>query len=145
MTELYEIIPGRLWQSGSVQGREGEGEVLDLGIDYVVNLNGDPPFSGGGGRGPFTELRWQIEDGPLPDREDLDEVVSRVCSAVSSGGRVLVHCAAGLNRSSLVNAMAVHKLTGRSGPELIRYMRSRRPGALTNGRFISFLERLGKH
>ena len=141
MTELYQVIPGRLWQSGTVETSEDEAAVLELGIEYVVNLSGDMPFVNVGGR-PFTELRWEIDDGPLPDLEDLEEVVGRVCAAVSAGKRVLVHCYAGLNRSGLVNAMVVNKLTGRRGPQLIGFMRRKRPGCLTNRRFVSFLEQL---
>lgn len=143
---IFEIIPGRLWQSGSVADAEGEARVRELGIDYVVNLNGEPPLFQGyeyrPGWPPFTEVRWEIEDGPLPDLRDLDDVVSRVCTAVSAGQRVLVHCQAGLNRSGLVTAMAVHRLTGRGGPALVGFIRRKRPGSLSNRRFAKFVEGL---
>lgn len=141
MTGMYPVIPGRLWQSGTVEDLEDEAAVLALGIEYVVNLSGCLPFTRVGNR-PFTELRWEIDDGPLPDLKSLEEVVDRVCAAVSGGKRVLVHCYAGINRSGLVNAMVVNKLTGRQGPQLIGFMRRKRPGCLTNRRFVAFLEQL---
>ena len=140
---MWEVIPGRLWQSGTLEDPDTAERARRLGIEYVVNLCDDPPFAfGREGERPFTELFWNIEDGPLPDFVDLDEVVSRVCTAVSAGKRVLVHCYAGLNRSGLVNAMVVHRLTGRSGPQLIGFMRRKRPGCLTNPRFRAYVERL---
>lgn len=141
MTEFFPIIPGRLWQSGSVENAQDESEVLRLGIDYVVNLNGDMPFITTGDQ-PFTEVRWEIEDGPLPDLDTLNKIVDRVCAAIRAKHRVLVHCTAGLNRSGLVNAMVVNRLSGKSGPQLLQFMRRKRPGCLSNRRFAAFIERL---
>lgn len=142
--DVWEIIPGRLWQSGTLCHPDAAAKANELDIEYVVHLNDEECHfvSNRMGKRPFTELFWEIEDGPLPDLEDLDDVVSRVCAAVSAGKRVLVHCYAGMNRSGLVNAMVVHRLTGRSGPELIGFMRRKRPGCLFNRRFVAYLERL---
>lgn len=142
--QVWEIIPGRLWQSGTLdEDPVAAAKVRELDIEYVVNLCGEEPFvSGRQGKRPFTELFWEIEDGPLPDLSDLEDVVGRVCAAVSAGKKVLVHCYAGMNRSGLVSAMAVNKLTGRSGPQLVGFMRRKRPGCLTNRRFVQYLETL---
>lgn len=138
--DLSAIIPGRLWQSGTLEAEGAMEAIRDAGITYVVNLCGDGPvLSPPDPLRPFTEVRWEIDDGPLPDLDQLDAVVSRVCAAIQQGERVLVHCYAGLNRSGLVNALVVRRLKGVSGAELVAYIRRRRPGALSNRRFVQHI------
>jgi len=70
---------------------------------------------------------------PFDDTEDSGPAL-RVASAaarhvarhVSDGQVVLVTCAMGRNRSALVCALAIHLLTGCSGEEAARHVRSRR-------------------
>ncbi len=67
----------------------------------------------------------------------------RVARRVRAGKRVLVTCAAGLNRSGFVVAAAVHYLTGHSGPKCCSYVSRRRvrcgKHALYNKAFVKAL------
>lgn len=72
-----------------------------------------------------------------------------VAQEIQKGGRVLVTCAAGLNRSGLVSALALHKLYGWGGDECVRTVRAKRvaskrhPGkALSNPEFTAVIRRL---
>jgi protein-tyrosine phosphatase len=58
------------------------------------------------------------------------------------GARVLTTCHAGLNRSGLVNALMLHRLTGMSGRQAIDMVRTARPGALNNQFFTGALRQL---
>ena len=67
-----------------------------------------------------------------------------VAAAVRAGRKVLVTCWAGLNRSGLVSALALHLLTGRSGSWCIGAVQHGRQHALGNPAFVAALGKL-KH
>jgi len=75
-----------------------------------------------------------------PDTEQVDALVDQVRSWLRSGKKVLIHCQAGLNRSSLVMArvlMEHYDLSAREAIDLIRSQRS--PICLCNADFESYL------
>jgi hypothetical protein len=61
---------------------------------------------------------------------------------VAQGGKVLVSCWAGVNRSGLVTALTLHRLTGLSGAACIAHIQKARPIALRNPRFLEALSRI---
>ena len=66
-----------------------------------------------------------------------------VAQAVASGQRVLVTCAAGLNRSPLIAALVLGQLTTMSGPQIISHIRKHRgPKALSNPHFEAIIRGL---
>ena len=76
--------------------------------------------------------------------ETAREVAWRVRNILCHGGRVLVTCMAGKNRSGLVTALSLHCLTGVSGAVCSWFVKDRRKGAeaLTNPYFVLALERV---
>jgi len=62
-----------------------------------------------------------------------------VTKAFREGKKVLVSCMQGRNRSGLVMALTLHQLYGMDGEWCRGYIRSRRPHALTNDSFNTFL------
>jgi protein-tyrosine phosphatase len=58
---------------------------------------------------------------------------------VAAGKKVLVTCMAGLNRSGLVTAMALRKLTGAKGADIIKLIQTKREGALFNQTFVRYI------
>lgn len=64
----------------------------------------------------------------------------RAAQLLSKGNKVLVTCMAGLNRSGMVAAMALHLHTGWSGEECVRHIQSQRSMALCNETFEQWLE-----
>lgn len=82
---------------------------------------------------PMTEEEWT-------SARQAGREIARVNSA---GGRALTTCAMGLNRSGVVNALALHYRFGVSGAEAIdQVRRTRGPMALSNPSFVERLRRL---
>ncbi len=133
--ETFEIIPGQLYQSGCP-----DRDLSDFDIE--VDMAGCP------GRGAGTQIHNGIPDGSLPspeiDLNELEALVSNLCDALLDSRKVLVHCGAGINRSSLVTALVVKRLFGLSGRDAVAFIRARRgPEALSNPDFAAYLAGLG--
>jgi protein-tyrosine phosphatase len=135
---LTPIIPGKLYQSGDV--RTHPERLEKEGITAVLNLSyyGDPPSV----VDSVEYVHWGIDDGPLPDLKKLHAHVAVVVMWVRMGEKVLVHCDAGLNRSGLVNALAVRELLGLSGTQAVAHVRICRQWALCNDTFVHYIESL---
>jgi protein-tyrosine phosphatase len=77
------------------------------------------------------------------DVEQLERLVALVQGWLKGGHRVLVHCQAGLNRSSLVVARVLMVEYGMSAGQAINYIRDNRsPTCLCNKDFEEYLWRL---
>lgn len=120
-----EIVPG-LWQSGHPEPGEH--------WDAVFDLSGQEP--------PLEDVEfyvhWLIEDGPAPDPDTLVALADVVRSMRAAGKRVLVHCAAGINRSGLLAAASLIR-EGHDADEAIETVRRARAGALNNPEFVEAL------
>ena len=91
---------------------------------------------------------------PLPDVGPPDRHVAEVCAAVlpltfrfieanvRQGRRILVHCAAGNDRTGLVLSHYIAKREGISAPEAILRLRAVRPGALSSAGWEEMAVRL---
>jgi protein-tyrosine phosphatase len=64
-----------------------------------------------------------------------------VADRLADGKNVLVTCMAGLNRSGMITAMALHLHTGWSGIECVGHIQNQRPMALCNETFAMWLEK----
>jgi hypothetical protein len=135
---LSEIIPERLYQSGLPD------EILlkKKQIDVIVNLterNHLPPLPGA------VSLTWPVDDGDLPDLAMLQSLSSWLADLLrETDKKVLVHCVASVNRSSLLIGCILHRFLGLSGEALIRYLEEKNGGyaILTNRRFREYLVEL---
>ncbi|MDP8978331.1 MAG: dual specificity protein phosphatase family protein [Actinomycetota bacterium] len=120
-----EIIPG-VWQSGSPEPGEH--------WDAVIDLDGAaPPLEG-----VAFYVHWPIDDGPPPDRAVLTALADLVDDLRRANKKVLIHCAAGINRSGLLAAATLMR-DGMPAREAIATVRERRPGSLSNGAFVQQL------
>jgi protein-tyrosine phosphatase len=72
--------------------------------------------------------------------ENAVTAASQVNDLVRQGGRVLVTCYQGLNRSGLVVALALLMLTDLHPDDIVNLIQARRPGALFNRRFVRAIE-----
>lgn len=86
-------------------------------------------------------LHCPFDDGRLTrDEAARAEACARdVASRLLRGQRVLVTCAAGINRSALVAGLAVKRLSGLAGARVVEMIRNGRPGALANPDFERYL------
>lgn len=138
MNTSDEILPN-LWM-GNIMSAQ-----LVHGFDLVVNMAQDSPM-------PDTKeyYHWDIPDAEMPDDLGrLNALVTQVCRTHALGGKVLIHCNAGVNRSGLVTALVVRQLKGLTGTEAIDLVRSKRPkgpfpNIICNPHFESYLNTLEK-
>jgi protein-tyrosine phosphatase len=135
--QVFNIIENRLWQAGMPVD---QAKISQLGIDAVIDLEGtvDPVVMNYNGK--FVYVYWPIADSSyIPDQGNLTSLVDYIDLLIKRDKRVLVHCAAGINRSSFVNALVLRRHYGWTAEQAIRHIRLKRPGALTNETFMNFL------
>jgi len=136
--EAVEVFPG-LYQGSKISTDEDVEKVKGLKINSIIDLEGgfDPPMS-------FLDsyLFWPILDLPfLPDLQGLLMVASFGKWGLDYHRRVLVHCRCGLNRSGLVCGR-IMALKGCRGPEILRKITEKVPGALWNPIFREYIRGL---
>jgi protein-tyrosine phosphatase len=115
--------------------------VASHGIDVVIDLEGGLDDCIPTAPASCLYVYFPIYDEELPDLARLEAVSLLGAHLVRSGHRVLSHCGMGFNRSALVASLILHKL-GLEGPDIIERVRSRRPGALFNQVFASYVNSL---
>jgi hypothetical protein len=129
-----EVIPGLAQASSWIPPNE----LLDeCGFDVSVDVGGWDQSKKMAGRGYVFLLMDDIPT--IPDPDAVHMLGIRVASMVDAGDRVVVNCAAGLNRSGLVVGRALIAL-GHEPADAIELIRAARgPNALFNGTFERFL------
>lgn len=70
------------------------------------------------------------------------KTATRIAQAILDGGKAIVTCREGKNRSGLVDALVIHILTGDEGWMCVRRVQQNRPRALRSPVFIRSLNRL---
>jgi hypothetical protein len=88
------------------------------------------------------EIPFRDDRGPVPYA--VFDAAGDVARALRRGQRVLVACAMGRNRSALVAALALHKLTRAPGRVCRERIAAARPGVFTNMAFARLLEETGR-
>jgi protein-tyrosine phosphatase len=133
-----EVFPN-LFQGSQISSQEDVKKVRDLKIQTIIDLEGgfDPPMG-------FLEsyLYWPILDlAILPDLNSLFSVAAFGGHCLNIKKRVLVHCRQGLNRSGLVCGQIMN-LRGLKGPEILKAINEKIPGALWNPIFREYIRGL---
>ena len=111
------------------------------GIDTVIDLEGGLDLGVPTEPEQILYVYFHIYDGGLPNLHKLDGLADLGADLVRSGHRVLAHCGMWLNRSALVAGVILHKL-GMPGSQAVRRLRAKRPGALFNETFATYLASL---
>jgi protein tyrosine/serine phosphatase len=127
-----EIIPG-LWLGNFASSRD-ETFLKEKKIETVFNCTKDLPFS------PIIRNRYRVPvDDNLQEEEIRNlhlwsyEVTYKLIQEMKKGKPVLVHCAAGMQRSAAVTAMYLIA-THRMRPEQAKtYIQTKRPIAFRPG------------
>jgi hypothetical protein len=136
--DYVAIIPGKLYQGSAPP--EG-GELHALGFDVVVLTAEEyqPNYFPG----------VQAIHAPFDDSFNLKQglrgavpAARLVAAAVRAGGRVLVTCHMGLNRSGLVTALALWELGAGTGAQVVEQVKAARRFALNNPIFANWLRTL---
>lgn len=141
--EIYEIIPGQLYQRGKLHGLSVEKRFDGLthyGITHAVAL---APTRPDGAIGAWVDyLHHPIPDSRLREGDYLLTLASTLADLIDMGGCVLTMCNAGRNRSGLLSALIVRELSGIPGAAAMDVVREHRPNALANPYFEAFLRGL---
>ncbi|HEV2282313.1 MAG TPA: dual specificity protein phosphatase [bacterium] len=141
--EIFEILEGRLYQSGAPQEAAEWGSIHARGIDVVVDLFGTLDPGVPTAPNSILYIFWPIEDIDfLPALGILHTLVDTVVRLIQLGHKVLVHCHMGKSRSGLLNALVAMKILGITGSDAVELVRGRRPGALGNAVFTAYLRSL---
>lgn len=111
------------------------------GIDAVIDLDGELDIGIPNTPNRTLYIYFPIYDDDLPDLQKLHAVARMGAHLIERGHRVLSHCGLGLNRSALMAGLILIYL-GRNGPEVVDLLRQKRPGALFNETFASYLQSL---
>lgn len=95
---------------------------------------------------------------PIPDNSvpasitDLDQIVTRIVTALAAGRSVVIHCMGGLGRTDLVAAACLLATTSLSPRDAMAIVRRARPGAIESPAqeqyvesFRRFLDDQGRH
>ena len=115
--------------------------VAALNIDTVIDLEGGLDHCIPTVPGQCLYIYFPILDETLPPIAKLQGIAKLGASLVRDGHVVLSHCGMGFNRSALVAGLILHEL-GMPGADVVTRLRDRRPGALFNPTFASYLESL---
>lgn len=108
------------------------------GVRVVIDLEGGLDHGVPAVPNHTLYLYFPIFDENLPDLDRLHGIAELGARLVRSGQPVLSHCGAGFNRSALVAGLILVEL-GWKGPDALRRLRERRPGALFNETFAGYL------
>jgi protein-tyrosine phosphatase len=138
---VLQLGDGQLLQGGADDADEAI--AAPFLVDYLVlAARGHQPLVPPGLEGCRLELEDALPRSAEQGRRVLAgaaEVAREVARRVRRGQRVLVTCAAGLNRSGLVSGLALRRL-GVDGPEAVELVRrARGPRALGNPAFAAMV------
>lgn len=121
-----EIIPG-MWL-GSIRAATDRSWLSHHGIKAVFNCTKDIPFV------PDIQRKYRIpvDDNLQPEEiRNLElwsyEIVLKLTREYQTGQPILVHCAAGMQRSAACMAMFLMANRGLTPDEAISYIQARRP------------------
>lgn len=127
-------ITDKLWQGGCQDGM-----IVPDFIDVIVSLY---PWEKYKKNGNQIRVEYRLYDSIDQGFEQIEEIAQQVNRYLDADKTVLVHCQAGLNRSSLVAAKAL-MLQGMTGKEALDLLREKRsPACLCNPAFEDYI--LGK-
>jgi hypothetical protein len=129
-----EILPWLLM--GSFGAAEHSDRLRDAGVTHLVSLIGAAPESAA----TFKALLLDVSDEGTSDlRSVLAEFTPFVEAVRSSGGRVLVFCNLGVNRSAAVVAGYLQSALGWSCNVALTHIRENRPAVSIHDRYIEQL------
>jgi len=136
MNTISTIISNELYLSGIFGVRRNAKYLQKLGITLIINVAREAyPV-----RGQWKNLNLPLSDNPGQNIIQYFESIYRVIDKeISSGGKVLVHCMAGISRSAtIIISYLMKKFNGRP-VETFTYVKKLRPIIAPNAGFLKQL------
>ncbi len=87
----------------------------------------------------FSYIWWPFVDGPLPDTRILEGLADIAVGFLKKGQKILISCAAGVNRSNLLACLIMMKFLNIDAKKAIEEIRKKNPFALVNESYYSWL------
>lgn len=112
-------------------------KLKNLGITHIVNLSYLPnPYPN-----DFVYLKIDLYDDPLENiSQYFNFTIQWIYDAIMNGGKVLVHCRAGISRSSTIILAFLVKLFGITLEKAYNYVKNIRPIIQPNEGFVKQLK-----
>jgi len=126
MQNANEIIP-RVWLGNRFAARDGEWLKAN-NIEVVFNCSKDIEFHAS----VKKRYRVPVDDNLQPAEINnmtqwSTEIAYKVLREYKAGNNILIHCAAGMQRSAAVLTIFLITLTGERAPVLMSHIRRKRP------------------
>jgi protein-tyrosine phosphatase len=140
--KAYPIWPDQIYQRGEFRKRPLADKLaaLDhLGVTVVVNVSPNEDEELAGKLLPCGYIHTHIPDSAGADMTLVEATAEWAVARLRQGARILVHCHAGRNRSSLVSAILLMELHGLTGQQAVDHVRRVRPNALATEAFVEYL------
>ena len=115
--------------------------IAEQGITVVCDLDDDLDVGVPEIPDQLLYIYFPFEDKDLPDLRRLHSIARLGAELVRNGHKVLSHCGMGHNRSALLMGVMLTYL-GMSGEDAVALIRQKRPGALYNKTFATYLQGL---
>lgn len=125
------VMDGLAASAAPVSGRQ-IGWLRLHGVQFVLSLTEKPLPMKWFEAGTLRYGHLPLENHSPLTISQLEEAVGVLEKALSNGGKVLVHCAAGLGRTGTVLAAYLVKAHGDGPAQAIERIRSTRPGSIEN-------------
>ena len=126
VSDAHEIIPG-IWL-GNTRAALNDKWLSEKGITVVFNASKDLPFSSK----IKTQFRIPVDDNLQPEEIRnmtlwSHEIIYNVFKKYNRGDTILIHCAAGMQRSAAIVAMFIIIKLGLNWYQAIQYIQNIRP------------------
>jgi len=126
LPDAHEILPG-IWL-GNKKASENDAWMKQKNITVVFNATKDIPFS----TSIHKQYRIPVDDNLQPEEIRnmtlwSHEIVYKLMMEHNKGQNILVHCAAGMQRSAVIVGMYLIATKGMSWNQAISYIQSIRP------------------
>lgn len=141
---MTEILPNALWICGIGELRL---EIHRSKAHAIVNLTLPDDFrTWEPTHADLVEIYecYPFPDADLPDLNELDRLTRFVTELIAQEKRVIVHCAAGHNRSGLLTALIVREIHNMTGHAAMEFLMARRAYALWNKKYVAYLHSLDR-
>ena len=117
------------------------------GIETVFNCTKDLPFHSSMRRRYRVPVDDNLEEEEIRNMELWSfEIIYKLLLEYKQGNTILIHCAAGIQRSAAVTAMFLMVFTGMKHEDAMQYIKERRPIAFfKNANFLKSIQGFEKN